>query len=67
MADYDVEVRRLLSKDGYEMLSRKKRGKGSHEVWFSAKKNIKVSVNNNMKSRYTANDILEQAGINYKF
>ena len=65
MADYGDVVRRLLSDDGYDKLT--KRGKGSHSMWYNEQKNITVTVNDKIKSRHSANEILKDAKINYKF
>jgi predicted RNA binding protein YcfA (HicA-like mRNA interferase family) len=65
MADYGDYVRRLLSGDGYEKLP--KRGKGSHSVWYNGTKNITVTVNDRIKSRHSANEILKDAKVNHKF
>jgi len=65
MADYGNELRRLLSKDGYIKLN--KRGKGSHSVWYNNDKNITVTVKDKVKSRHSANEVLKDAKIDYKF
>ena len=41
-------------------------GKGSHEKWHSPINNRTVTVPRS-KSRYTANEVLKQAGIGKKF
>lgn len=38
-----------------------------HEVWYSPITNYSFTVPRNLKSRHTANDILKQAGIDFKF
>ena len=65
MADYGDDVRRLLSRDGYSKLPR--RGKGSHSMWFNDAKNITVTVNDRIKSRHSANEILKDAKIDHRF
>ena len=65
MADYGNDLRRLLSKDGYVKLH--KRGKGSHSVWYNNEKNITVTVKDKVKSHHSANEVLKDAKIDYKF
>ena len=65
MSDYGNDVRRLLSDDGYKKLP--KRGKGSHSMWYNDDKGITVTVNEKIKSRHSANEILKDAKVNYKF
>ena len=65
MADYGNDLRRLLSKYGYVKLNR--RGKGSHSVWHNDTKNITVTVKDKVKSRHSANEVLKDARIDYKF
>jgi predicted RNA binding protein YcfA (HicA-like mRNA interferase family) len=65
MKDYSKPVKEILDKHGWSFL--RHGGKGSHDIWQSPSGNKTVSVNKNMKSRHTANDILSQAGINERF
>ncbi len=41
------------------------RQKGSHQTWTNGK--IAVTVSTNCASRHTANSIMKDAGISYKF
>ncbi|MGH6768441.1 MAG: type II toxin-antitoxin system HicA family toxin [Xanthobacteraceae bacterium] len=40
-----------------------RKGKGSHEIWYSPVNNRHVTVPRNTKSRHTANDVLQEAGL----
>ena len=40
-----------------------RKGKGSHEIWYSPVSNCHVTVPRSTKSRHTANDVLKQAGL----
>lgn len=62
MAEYEKKVRKVLTEYGYKF---HRRGKGSHDIW--GKDNVKVTVAYRIPSRHTANAILEQAGIDFKF
>jgi hypothetical protein len=53
----------LLRENGCSL----KRQGNKHEVWFSPITNYSFTVPRNLKSRHTANDILKQAGIDFKF
>ena len=62
MAEWEKKVRKVLKEHGYNF---KRYGKGSHETWIGD--NGVVTVPAFIPSRHTANEILKQAGINYKF
>jgi predicted RNA binding protein YcfA (HicA-like mRNA interferase family) len=53
-------TKKLLSKAGWQFL---RRGKGDHEIWHEPISGRKVTVDNSMKSRHTANAVLKQAGL----
>lgn len=59
---YDL-VRDLLLKHNCKFV---RQGKGSHEIWQSPLTNKRFSVPVTVESKYTANGILRQAGINEK-
>ena len=63
MADYTRMVKKLLAENGYRF---KRHAKGDHEMWHNPIKKKSVSVDGKIKSRHTANDILDDAGINIK-
>ena len=64
MAVYEKKVRELLKKHN---CSFSRRGKGDHDIWYSPITNRNVTVDTKIKSRHTANAILKQSGIDYKF
>ena len=45
----------------------KRQGKGDHEIWFSPLTNRCFPVDNDIRSRHTANGILKQAGLEKAF
>ncbi len=64
MAEYEKKVRKLLSQNSYAFL---RHGKGDHDIWYSPITGRHVTVDTKIKSRHTANAILKQSGIAYKF
>jgi len=40
-----------------------RQGKGDHEIWLCPKSKRPITVDNNIKSRHTANGVLKQAGL----
>ena len=64
MADYEKKVRELLSQYGCSFV---RHGKGDHDIWYSPKTGKNFPVDGTIKSRFTANGIMKQAGIDYKF
>lgn len=64
MAEYEKKVRKLLKQNGCSFL---RRGKGDHDIWFSPITNRHVTVDTKIKSRHTANEILKQSGIDFRF
>lgn len=60
MAGYTRELKKLLANAGcyYE-----KAGKGDHETWYSPITKIRFCVDQDIKSRHTANQVLKQAGL----
>ena len=65
MNDYSKPVKEILSRYGWAFL--RHGGKGSHDIWQNPGGDKTVTINKNMKSRHTANDILSQAGLNERF
>jgi predicted RNA binding protein YcfA (HicA-like mRNA interferase family) len=63
MADFYRDLVKILRANGFILI----RGKGSHEVWFSAATNRQVTVPRTTKSRHTANEVLKQAGLEKSF
>ena len=64
MAEYEKKVRELLKKNGCSFV---RRGKGDHDIWISPITNRHITVDTKIKSRHTANEILKQSGIDYRF
>jgi predicted RNA binding protein YcfA (HicA-like mRNA interferase family) len=60
MADYYRDVVRLLRESGYEF---KRQGRGDHEIWWNPNTGIRVTVDRKLKSKFTANGILKDAGL----
>ena len=60
MADHYRDVVRLLREAGYEL---KRQGRGDHEMWWNPQTRIHVTVDHKLKSKFTANGILKEAGI----
>jgi predicted RNA binding protein YcfA (HicA-like mRNA interferase family) len=63
MADFYRELVAILRDSGCILV---RKGKGSHEIWFSPLSRRHVTVSRTSKSRHTANDVLKQAGIKSK-
>ena len=64
MAEYEKVVRKKLKEEGCYFV---RRGKGDHDIWYSPITESNVTVDGKIKSRHTANAIMKQAGISYKF
>ena len=64
MAEYEKKVRDELMRAGCRFV---RHGKGDHDIWYSPITGINITVDGKIKSRYTANEILKQAGINKRF
>ena len=64
MAEYEKRVRDLLDQNGCTFV---RRGKGDHDIWYSPISQRHVTVDTRIKSRHTANAILKQSGIGFRF
>lgn len=64
MAEYEKKVRKILTQNNCSLF---RRGKGDHDIWFSPISNRHVTVDSKIKSRHTANAILKQCGIDFRF
>lgn len=42
-------------------------GKGDHEIWHSPMTDRNFTVDKSCKSRFTANEVMKQAGISHHF
>jgi predicted RNA binding protein YcfA (HicA-like mRNA interferase family) len=60
MADYYRDLIRLMKDAGYEF---KRQGRGDHEIWWNRKTAVHVTVDRKLKSKFTANGILKEAGL----
>lgn len=64
MAEYEKKVREILKKYNCSFVRREK---GDHDIWYSPVTSRHVTVDTRIKSRHTANAILKQCGIDYRF
>lgn len=64
MTDYSRALKQHLREAGCQF---ERQGKGDQEIWYSPITGIRFVVDNHIKSRHTANAILEQAGLPKKF
>ena len=64
MAVYEKKVRDILSENGCSYV---RHGKGDHDIWYSPITKRHITVDSKIKSRHTANAIMKQSGIDYKF
>ena len=64
MAEYENKVREQLKLNGCTFV---RHGKGDHDIWYSPISGNNVAVDGKIKSRFTANEIMKQCGIKYRF
>ncbi len=64
MGDYTPAPRKILAAAGGEFV---RQGKGDHEIWQSPISQHRFVLDNNIKSRHTANKVLKQAGLPKRF
>ena len=64
MADFSKKLKKLLSNAGCYL---DKQGKGDHSTWFSPINGRRFTVDDCIKSRHTANEVLKQAGLQKSF
>ena len=64
MGSYEKAVRTKLSENGCCFT---RHGKGDHDIWFSPITKLPITVDNEIKSRHTANGIMKRAGIKWHF
>ncbi len=60
MAEFYRDLVRVLEESGCYLV---RKGKGSHEIWYSPVSNRNVTVPRSTKSRHTANEVLKEAGL----
>lgn len=64
MSDFSGDLKRILAEAGCRFV---RHGKGSHDIWHSPITNRHFPVQHRIKSRHTANGVLEQAGLPKQF
>ncbi len=64
MAEYEKKVREILKNNNCSFT---RHGKGDHDIWYSPITKRNVTVDTKIKSRHTANEVLKQSGINFRF
>ena len=64
MSNYTPEVKKHLRNAGCRF---ERQGRGDHEIWYSPITKVRFVVDQNIKSRHTANAVLKQAGLPKKF
>ena len=64
MAEYEKKVREILKENGCYFV---RHGKGDHDIWYSPIVETNVTVDGKIRSRHTANAILKESGIDYRF
>jgi len=64
MAEFEKTVRKILSEHGCTFV---RRGKGDHDIWYSPITKQTFPVDSKIKSRHTANAVMRQSGIAFKF
>ena len=64
MAEYEKKVREILRENGCTLV---RHGKGDHDIWYSPISGRNVTVDGKIKSRFTANAIMKQSGIDHRF
>lgn len=64
MAEFEKKVREILAQNNCTFV---RHGKGDHDIWYSPITKINFTVDSKIKSRHTANAILKQSGIIYRF
>lgn len=63
MVGYTPKLKKKLSLAGCQYYGP---GKGDHDVWITPE-GRKITVDANIKSRHTANEVLKQAGLPKEF
>ena len=64
MGDYTIKLKELLKEADCQFV---RQGKGDHEIWESPINNCRFPVDQKIKSRHTANEVLKQAGLDKAF
>jgi len=64
MTDYTRPLKQFLREAGCDF---ERQGRRDHEIWYSPITGIRFVVDQDIKSRHTANGVLKQAGLPKKF
>ena len=64
MAEYEKKVRKMLIQNNCTFI---RHGKGDHDIWYSPITCRHITVDTKITSRHTANAILKQSGIDFRF
>ena len=64
MAEYEKRVCNILSQNGCTFV---RHGKGDHDIWYNPISGRHMTIDTKIKSPHTANTIMRQSEINYKF
>lgn len=64
MSDYTGVVIEKLKENSCKFV---RHGKGDHNIWYSPITKRNFTVDSKIKSRFTANAIMKQAGIDHHF
>lgn len=64
MSDYTGAVIEKLKENGCTFV---RHGKGDHNIWYSPITKRNFTVDSKIKSRFTTNAIMKQAGIDHHF
>ena len=64
MADFTPDLKRLISKAGCAF---ERQGKGDHEIWYSPITGKRFVVDTKIKSRHTANGVLNRRAFRKDF
>jgi hypothetical protein len=64
VADYERRVKDLLGQNGCYFV---RHSTGDHDIWYSPITKRNITVDGKIKSRFTANGIMKDSGINFRF
>jgi hypothetical protein len=64
MKSFTPELKKILLQANCQFI---RQGRGDHEIWQSPITGIRFTVDNNIKSRHTANAVLKEAGLPKQF
>ena len=64
MADYTVEVYRILKKNGCKFV---RHGKGDHNIYYTPIMNKNISIDGKITIKHMANKVMKDAGIDFRF